>query len=58
MELTKFIGEVLSIAQFCNPDIRDIFGIWDLREMENYNSNGMWGPQEKEIRPNGTIHTS
>lgn len=30
--LTEFIGEVLSIAQFCNVGIRDIFGTWDLEK--------------------------
>lgn len=39
--LMEFIGEVLSIAQFCNLGNGDIFGVWDLGEIETYSSSGM-----------------
>lgn len=55
--LIEFIREVLSIAQFCNLGIGEIFCILDLGGMENYSSSGLWGQEEKEIRPNGAIRT-
>lgn len=53
IELTEFIGQVLSIAQFCNLGIGVIFGTWDLGEIENFNLSGMWRPPLKEYTPHG-----
>lgn len=41
--LTNFIGEVLSIAKFCNLSIGYIFGTWDSGEIKNFNVSGIWG---------------
>lgn len=44
---------MLSIAKFCNLSIGDIFGTWDLGEIENFNINGIWGPPLMEYAPLG-----
>jgi len=46
--LTKFIGEVLGIAQFCSSSFKYDFGLRSLGEKARLQLIGKWGAQERQ----------